>query len=347
MRRPNRKTDLQVVVTPAWTNAWWPLKRLRIELPEGATNNRLRASHVAAAAACAGATLCRAFWWSDICIAQRLLTSGPGLSRLLIRQGQARRPATAWKPSLRQTAPCEPTRRVISNSSPTSFHLKPDGFGLCRFVVGLFIVNSAIGLAFEHSFRCCCGPSRLSGYVGTHAERVLLVELVSLALIAGSWGLVLRLLIAASLLPDVVASLRGPLWRQIPVIELSVMLIAGLIISVVGALAARPQVLRKEKKTICSVLVARSPTPGNMRTPWFIFQSALALAVLVCRGCLLWSGIRFVSGLPCSRLAACAATCPACDPGRMLSLGQRRARARSPSGSGRAAASSFPDCRWP
>src|SRR5258705_5405605 len=69
---------------------------------------------------------------------------------------------------------------------------------------------------------------------------VLLVELVSLALIAGIVGLVCGYLIAASLLPDVAASLRGLYGAQIPG-QLTLKgewWIAGLAISVVGALAA-------------------------------------------------------------------------------------------------------------
>src|SRR5439155_23247615 len=89
-----------------------------------------------------------------------------------------------------------------------SFHLNLTAFGLLSFVVGLFIVNSAIGLAFEQrlpmlrTLRACGVSARM-------LNAVLLVELVSLALIAGVVGLVCGYLIAAALLPDVAASLRG------------------------------------------------------------------------------------------------------------------------------------------
>ena len=67
---------------------------------------------------------------------------------------------------------------------------------------------------------------------------VLICELVSLALVAGLIGLVCGYLIAAQLLPDVAASLRGLYGAQIPG-ELTLKpewWIAGLIISVAGAL---------------------------------------------------------------------------------------------------------------
>ena len=69
---------------------------------------------------------------------------------------------------------------------------------------------------------------------------VLVIELVALALAAGVVGLVCGYLIAAALLPDVAASLRGLYGAQIPG-ELTLKpewWIAGLGISVAGALAA-------------------------------------------------------------------------------------------------------------
>ena len=65
-----------------------------------------------------------------------------------------------------------------------SFHLNLTAFGLLSFVVGLFIVNSAIGLAFEQrlpmlrTLRACGVSARM-------LNAVLVIELVSLALVAG------------------------------------------------------------------------------------------------------------------------------------------------------------------
>src|SRR5450756_2729042 len=88
---------------------------------------------------------------------------------------------------------------------------------------------------------------------------VLVVELVSLALVAGVVGLVCGYLIAASLLPDVAASLRGLYGAQIPG-QLTLKgewWIAGLVISVAGALVAATASLLKAIRL--SVLAAAQP----------------------------------------------------------------------------------------
>src|SRR6202043_2785553 len=133
----------------------------------------------------------------------------------------------------------EPEAETDLERLTDSFHLNLTAFGLLSFFVGLFIVNSAIGLAFEQrlpmlrTLRACGVSARL-------LNTVLVLELISLALVAGVAGLVCGYLIAAALLPDVAASLRGLYGAQIPG-QLTLRgewWIAGLIISVIGALAA-------------------------------------------------------------------------------------------------------------
>jgi putative ABC transport system permease protein len=177
-----------------------------------------------------------------------------------------------------------------------SFHLNLTAFGLLSFVVGLFIVNSAIGLAFEQrlpmlrTLRACGVSARM-------LNTVLVVELVSLALVAGIVGLVCGYLIAASLLPDVAASLRGLYGAEIPG-QLTLKgewWIAGLVISVVGALAAATASLAKAIRL--PLLAAAQPYAWHQaQHRWLIFQSALALAVLAAAGCFLWFGDSLVSG---------------------------------------------------
>src|SRR6185295_5398847 len=127
-----------------------------------------------------------------------------------------------------------------------SFHLNLNAFGLLSFFVGLFIVNSAVGLAFEQrlpmlrTLRACGVSARV-------LNSVLVVELVSLALVAGLVGLVCGYFIAAALLPDVAASLRGLYGAQIPG-QLTLKpqwWIAGIAISILGALAAAAASLTK------------------------------------------------------------------------------------------------------
>src|SRR5258708_30563968 len=114
---------------------------------------------------------------------------------------------------------------------------------------------------------------------------VLLVELVSLALGAGIVGLVCGYLIAASLLPDVAASLRGLYGAQIPG-QLTLKgewWIAGIIISVLGALlAATTSVLKAIRLPVLATAQPQAWQQAQHR--WLIQQGALALAVFAAAG---------------------------------------------------------------
>jgi putative ABC transport system permease protein len=89
-----------------------------------------------------------------------------------------------------------------------SFHLNLTAFGLLSFAVGLFIVQGAIGLAFQQR-RPMFRTLRALGLPLRRLVGLLTLELLGLALIAGAIGLALGYGIAAALLPDVAASLRG------------------------------------------------------------------------------------------------------------------------------------------
>jgi putative ABC transport system permease protein len=231
----------------------------------------------------------------DIGVAQRLLNMPDQVSRLLIGSAKGRR-APLENVVGDQLRLVEPNAESDLERLTDSFHLNLTAFGLLSFVVGLFIVNSAVGLAFEQrlpmlrTLRACGVSARM-------LNTVLLVELVSLALVAGLVGLVCGYLIAASLLPDVAASLRGLYGAQIPG-QLTLRgewWIAGLVISVVGALAAASASLLKAIRL--SVLAAAQPYAWQQaQHRWLIFQSALALAAFVAAGCLLWFGDSLVSG---------------------------------------------------
>ena len=231
----------------------------------------------------------------DIGIAQRLLKMPDQVSRLLIGKTKARRAPleTIAGDKLRLV---EPDAESDLERLTDSFHLNLTAFGLLSFVVGLFIVNSAIGLAFEQrlptlrTLRACGVSARM-------LNTVLVVELVSLALVAGVVGLVCGYLIAASLLPDVAASLRGLYGAQIPG-QLTLKgewWIAGLAISVVAALAAATTSLLKAIRL--PVLAAAQPYAWRQaQHRWLIFQGALALAAFAAAGWLLWYGDSLVSG---------------------------------------------------
>ncbi|HMH63758.1 MAG TPA: ABC transporter permease, partial [Bradyrhizobium sp.] len=318
------RADLQSFVTPPGQTLVAPEALSELNLPEGATPPSSGGTPLPPLRA--QAQLVPGVLVVDIGIAQRLLNMPDQVSRLLIGKTRARRAPleTVVGDKLRLV---EPNAESDLERLTDSFHLNLTAFGLLSFVVGLFIVNSAIGLAFEQrlpmlrTLRACGVSARM-------LNAVLLVELVSLALIAGIVGLVCGYLIAASLLPDVVASLRGLYGAQIPG-QLTLKgewWIAGLVISVVGALAAATASLAKAIRL--PVLVAAQPYAWQQaQHRWLIFQSALALAVLVAAGCFLWFGDSLVSGFAvlAALLLGAALGLPAILE-RVLSLGQRGAR---------------------
>ena len=231
----------------------------------------------------------------DIGIAQRLLKMPDQISRLLVGNAKGKR-APLESIAGDKLRMVEPDAESDLERLTDSFHLNLTAFGLLSFVVGLFIVNSAIGLAFEQrlpmlrTLRACGVSARM-------LNAVLLVELVSLALVAGVAGLVCGYLIAALLLPDVAASLRGLYGAQIPG-QLTLKgewWIAGLAISVAGALAAATTSLLKAIRL--PVLAAAQPYAWQQaQHRWLILQGALALTAFAAGTCLLWYGDSLISG---------------------------------------------------
>jgi putative ABC transport system permease protein len=261
----------------------------------------------------------------DIGIAQRLLKLPDRVSRLLIGKAGGKR-AILESIAGDKLRMVEPDAESDLERLTDSFHLNLTAFGLLSFVVGLFIVNSAIGLAFEQRLPML-RTLRACGVSARTLNAVLMVELVSLALAAGAAGLICGYLIAASLLPDVAASLRGLYGAQIPG-ELTLRgewWIAGLVISVAGALAAAAMSLAKAFRL--PVLAAAQPQAWQQaQHRWLIFQSALALAVLVAAGCFLSFGDSLVSGfgLLAALLLGAALGLPVILE-LVLSFGQKRA----------------------
>ena len=261
----------------------------------------------------------------DIGVAQRLLKMPDQVSRLLIGKAKGKRVPLEYVAGDKLRL-VEPDAESDLERLTDSFHLNLTAFGLLSFVVGLFIVNSAIGLAFEQrlpmlrTLRACGVSARM-------LNAILLVELVSLALVAGVVGLVCGYLIAASLLPDVAASLRGLYGAQIPG-QLTLRRewwIAGITISVLGALAAATTSLMKAIRL--PVLVAAQPYAWQQaQHRWLIFQGALALTVLAAAGGFLWYGDSLVSGFAvlAALLLGAALGLPAILE-LVLALGQRSA----------------------
>jgi putative ABC transport system permease protein len=147
--------------------------------------------------------------FADIGTAQRLLDRPGRLSRLVLLEEAAPvpgRPAIAEiAPGLREEAPR--TAADIGRLTE-SFHLNLTAFGLLAFAVGLFIVQSVIGLAFEQR-RPMLRTLRALGLPVRGLLLAAVAELAGLALLAGILGIGLGYLFAAALLPDVAATLRG------------------------------------------------------------------------------------------------------------------------------------------
>ena len=262
----------------------------------------------------------------DIGIAQRLLKMPDQVSRLLIGKAKGN-PAPLKAVVGDKLRLVEPDAESDLERLTDSFHLNLTAFGLLSFLVGLFIVNSAIGLAFEQrlpmlrTLRACGVSSRM-------LNMVLLIELVSLALLAGLVGLVCGYLIAASLLPDVAAYLRGLYGAQIPG-QLTLKpewWAAGLAISVLGALAAAATSLAKAIRL--PVLAAAQPYAWQQaQHRWLLLQGALALVVFAAAAAFLWFGDLLISGFAvlAALLLGAALGLPVVL-GFVLYLGQRGAR---------------------
>jgi putative ABC transport system permease protein len=317
------RADLQTFVTPPGEMLVAPETLSDLNLPEGATP--LASGGALLPPLRVQPQLVPDVLVVDIGIAQRLLKMPDQVSRLLIGKAKARRDAleNVTGDKLRLV---EPDAESDLERLTDSFHLNLTAFGLLSFFVGLFIVNSAVGLAFEQrlpmlrTLRACGVSARL-------LNTVLLAELVSLALLAGVVGLVCGYLIAASLLPDVAASLRGLYGAQIPG-QLTLKpewWIAGIAISILGALAAATASLAKAIRL--PVLVAAQPQAWQQaQHRWLIIQGALALAVFAAAGCFLWYGDSLVSGFAvlAAILLGAALGLPAILEG-VLALGQRSA----------------------
>jgi len=215
----------------------------------------------------------------DIGVAQRVLGKPGEVSRLLLgrfTQGSAPRDTAAPAGLQLVTPDSEPDLARLTDS----FHLNLTAFGLLSFLVGLFIVHSAIGLAFEQrlptmrTLRACGVSSRLLNVV-------LVLELTAIALVAGVAGLVGGYLIAAALLPDVAASLRGLYGAHVPgTLALQPQWwLAGLAMSVLGALAAALAGLVKVARL--PMLAAAQPQAWQQAQRRLLArQGVVALAVL-------------------------------------------------------------------
>lgn len=317
------RTDLQAFITPPGQTLVAPETLSDLKQREGAAPS---AGTVTLPPLKIAAQLVPGVLVVDIGIAQHLLKMPDQVSRLLVGKAKASRAPL-------ETVVGDKLRLVEAGEESDlerltdSFHLNLTAFGLLSFLVGLFIVNSAIGLAFEQRLPML-RTLRACGVASRTLNMVLLLELVSLALLAGLAGLVCGYLIAASLLPDVAASLRGLYGAQIPG-QLTLRphwWAAGLAISVLGALAAAATSLTKAIRL--PVLAAAQPYAWQQaQQRWLSLQGALAVMVFVAAGAFLWFGDSLLAGFAvlATLLLGAALGLPVVL-GFVLYLGQRSTR---------------------
>ncbi len=177
----------------------------------------------------------------DIVVAERLLGAAGRVSRLLVGPGGP----TSLPDALDARLELRPAQTAGDLDRLTdSFHLNLTAFGFLSFFVGLFIVYSAIGLAFEQR-RPMLRTLRACGVSARRLTMALLLELMGFALLGGVVGVLGGYAIAAALLPDVAASLRGLYGARVPgSLSLSPWWwLAGLGVAVLGALAASANAL--------------------------------------------------------------------------------------------------------
>lgn len=218
----------------------------------------------------------------DIGHAQTLLQAPGQLSRLLLADDKAPLPAAiAARLKLQPAGDDGGLQRLTE-----SFHLNLTALGLLAFVVGLFIAHAAIGLALEQRR----GLIRTLRACGISLNLVLIgltLELGVFAVLGGLAGVASGYVLAALLLPDFAASLRGLYGAQVAG-QLSLPAwwwLAGVLVSVCGALiAGLSSVLRAARLPL---LVLAQPQAWRLaQGPWLQRQAiAAGLLLLVALGC--------------------------------------------------------------
>lgn len=175
---------------------------------------------------------------TDIGFAQPLLDMPQRLSRLLLDKAFAAA-HPALPPELGAQLQLKQAEENNLARLTESFHLNLDALGFLSFVVGLFIVHAAIGLALEQRR----GLLRTLRACGVSARMLILslaVELGGMAMLGGLVGVASGYLLASLLLPDVAASLRGLYGAEVPgQLSLSPLWwLSGLGLGLLGALLA-------------------------------------------------------------------------------------------------------------
>jgi putative ABC transport system permease protein len=230
---------------------------------------------------------------TDIGVAQRILGRPDSIDRLIVLPVQSK-----LRPPLAEVAPGLMVRAGGGTtdvaSLTDSFHLNLTAFGLLAFAVGMFIVHGAIGLAFEQR-RPMVRTLRALGAPLHRILATMALELTGLALLAGAVGVTLGYVLAAGLMPDVAATLRGLYGADVtgqlgfrPVWWLS-----GLAIAVGGTAVAAAGALWSIARM--PLLASAQPHAWAMSRP-LVLQASAALALLVLAAALALWGQGLIAG---------------------------------------------------
>lgn len=236
----------------------------------------------------------------DIGVAQTVLEQPGQLSRMLLpKDFHAELPAS-FKGQLQLKSSGEENNLARLTES---FHLNLDALGFLSFVVGLFIVHAAIGLALEQR-RGLLRTLRACGVSARMLITCLIVELGVLALLGGVFGVISGYWLASVLLPDVAASLRGLYGAEVAgQLRLSPWWwFSGIGLSLLGALLAGASSLLRAAR-LPLLAVADPQAWHEQYSRWLRRQGWLAAGLLaIALAALIWgdslsSGFVLMAGL--------------------------------------------------
>ncbi|MDT0500004.1 MULTISPECIES: ABC transporter permease [unclassified Halomonas] len=217
----------------------------------------------------------------DIAAAARLLESGATLSRLVNAPG-ALEVAPAGLTLTRST-------HLVSPGQLTqSFHLNLTALALLALIVGLFIVQAALGLALEQRLEML-RTLRALGVSGRALVAGLALELLLFGVIGALAGIAGGVWLARALLPDVAATL-GSLYGAGVGVELRLpwhYWFGGLAVTLGGLLLAGTGVLwRAARLSVLDLGRAQAWRTGYQRQLW---RMTLAGGVVALSGLGLWT----------------------------------------------------------
>jgi len=262
----------------------------------------------------------------DISLAQDLLGMQGQVSRFLLAPVQPASQAALGDvaPDL-SLRPAEDTTDVARLTD--SFHLNLTAFGLLSFAVGLFIVHSAVGLAFAQR-QATVRTLRALGLPAGRLTVLMAAELALLALLGGAIGVALGYLIASALLPGVAATLQGLYGADVTgtLALRPVWWLSGLAIALAGTLAAAAGALWRLWRM--PLLAGAQMHASHLAARRFARLQGLAAALLLAAALVLaLRGTGLVAGfslLGCLLIGAALALPLVLD--RLLALAAYRAR---------------------